>query len=277
MKKIILWLCVIVVILLVGGIFVIGYHIDDIIKAGVETVGPKVTKVDVKLDAVKLSVFSGSGQIKGLVVGNPKEFKAAQSIGVGTASLQIDSKSLLSDKIVVKKIEVLSPDITFELGMSGNNLRKILDNVQETTGGGGTNAAPKPESKPETEKPAKKLQVDDLLIKDAKVRLSAEALGLKSMDVTIPDIHLTNLGTGPEGITPSELISKVIGAIEKETAQVATEKLPNLTKQATDEISKASGLSTNAVQSIGKGITDMFKKKPQQPQQPQQPQPQQPQ
>src|SRR5262245_148640 len=261
MKKLILWLGIILVVLVIA-VFVIGVaYLPQAIKAGVETVGPKVTKVDVKLDEVKLSLFSGSGQIKGLVVGNPKDFKSAQAIGVGSAALEIDSKSLLSDKIVVKKVEVLSPNITFELGPNGNNLQKILDNVQEATGGGGTNAAPKPESKPESEKPAKKLQVNDLVIKDAKVRLSAEALGLKSVETTIPDIHLQNLGTGPDGITAGELANLVIGAIEKESAQAATEKLPDLAKHATEELSKATGLSTNQIQSIGKGIGDLFKKK----------------
>jgi uncharacterized protein involved in outer membrane biogenesis len=263
MKKVILWLVTIVVILLISGIGVGIAYLPKAVKTGVETVGPKVTKVDVKLSEVNLSLFSGSGQLKGLVVGNPKDFKTPQAIGVGSAHLEIDPKSLLSDKVVVKKVEVLSPEITFEIGMKGNNLKKILDNIQEATGGGSTNAAAKPESRPESEKAAKKLQVDDFLIKDAKVRLNAEDFGLKPYEATIPDIHLVNLGTGPDGITAGELAALVLGAIEKESEKLAKEKLPDVTKRATDEISKATGLSTNQIQSIGNRIGDLLNRKPQ--------------
>ena len=45
------------------------------IKKGVEKVGPMVTKTPVKLDSVSLSFLSGSGKVKGMVIGNPEGFR----------------------------------------------------------------------------------------------------------------------------------------------------------------------------------------------------------
>ena len=91
MKKLLKILIVLVVLLLVG-VFIASFFIGDIIKKGVETVGPQVTKVDVKLDGASLSFLGGSGSIKGLVVGNPPGYKSPTAIKVGKASL-VDRKS----------------------------------------------------------------------------------------------------------------------------------------------------------------------------------------
>jgi len=42
---------------------------------------------------------------------------------------------LLSDKLIIKTINLEAPEITFEGGLSGNNLSKILANLNDTTSG----------------------------------------------------------------------------------------------------------------------------------------------
>jgi hypothetical protein len=68
---------------------------------------------------------------------------------------------------------------------------------------------------------------------------------------------LTSLGSGPDGITATELSKQVIAAIESETVKAVAnspELLGGLTK----------GLGTNAaddVKNIGNAIGNLFKKK----------------
>src|SRR5690349_11115539 len=102
MKKIIFRLLIALFVLFILALLAVRLFLDAAIKRGVETVGPMVTKVDVKLDSASLSLLSGSGKIKGLVVGNPAGFKTPSAISVGTASLALEPRSLLSDKIVIK-------------------------------------------------------------------------------------------------------------------------------------------------------------------------------
>jgi uncharacterized protein involved in outer membrane biogenesis len=260
MKKILVRILIGVVVLIVVVALAIHFFLDSAVKNGIETLGPKMTKVDVKLDAVTISLLSGSGKIKGLVVGNPEGYKTPHAISVGTASLALKPGTLLSDKVVIKSINLEGPEITFEGGLGGNNLSKILANLNESTSGpGGTNVAgatPK-----EEKKASKKLEVDDFTITGAKLDANITDLGGKTITLPLPTIHLSNLGTGPEGITVTELTKQVISAIEKQAVQTVATESGNLGKVA-GNLTK--GLGTNAGSTLNnatKGLGNLFKRK----------------
>jgi hypothetical protein len=89
MKKILIRIALVVVLLGIAAVVAIGLSLNGAIKKGVETFGPQIAKVDVKLDGVKLSIFSGSGSIKGLVIGNPEGYKTPEAMSVGLASVAV--------------------------------------------------------------------------------------------------------------------------------------------------------------------------------------------
>jgi len=102
-----------------------------------ETVGPKIMLVSIKVDAVNLSLLNGSAKIKDLVVGNPEGYKTPQAISVSSAAVGVNPLTVFSDKIVVRSVRVEAPEITFEGGLGGNNLSKIMDNVNAVAKNGG--------------------------------------------------------------------------------------------------------------------------------------------
>jgi uncharacterized protein involved in outer membrane biogenesis len=262
MKKIIVRILIALVVVLVLAVLAVGLLLDKAIKSGVETFGSKLTKVDVTLQSVSLSIFSGSGTIKGLLVGNPPGFKSPSAIKVGTASLSLEPRSLLSDKIVVKSINVQGPEITFETDLRSNNLKKILANVQETTGGGAQQPAkPQEPAQPKEAKPAKKLEVDDFVISGGKVHVNVTALQGQSATITLPDIHLQALGTGPDGITPDELAKRVMEAIEKVATQAAAGTVADMGKGAIYFTKDPNKAGSNALDSVTKGLGNLLKKK----------------
>jgi len=253
MKK---WLfrgLIVVVVLLVVAVIAVSLLLDGAIKKGVETFGPQLTKVSVKLDSVKVSILSGSGGVKGLVVGNPEGFRTANAVSVGHASLGLSPGSLLSDKVVIKHIRLEAPEITFEGGLQENNLSKILDNLNAAAGS--TTKAPT-ESKEAG--PSKKLQVDDFLIQGAKVHLSLTGMGGQTIPVTLPDIHLTNLGSGPDGITAAELSQRVMKEILAAASTAATSDAAKILGKQTEDTVKDIGIkATDAL----KGATNLFRKR----------------
>jgi uncharacterized protein involved in outer membrane biogenesis len=260
MKKILVRICIALVVLIVLVALGVHFFLDGAVKRGVETVGPKLTKVDVKLDGVHLSLLSGSGKIKGLVMGNPDPYKTPHSISVGTAELVLKPGSLLADKLIIKSINVEAPEITFEGGLGGNNLSKIMENLNESTGGpGGTNVA---NATPKEQKKAnKKLEVDDFTITGAKLNANITDLGGKTMTIPLPTIHLSNLGTGPDGITAAELTKEVISAIEKESIKAVSSSTANIGKAA-ENLTKGLGKDTGgAASNVTQGIGNLFKKK----------------
>jgi len=258
MKKILVRLCIVLVVLIVLVALGVHFFLDSAVKKGVETVGPKLTKVDVKLDGVHISLLSGLGKLNGLVVGNPEPYKSPHSISVGTATLELKPGSLLSDKLIIKSFIVEAPEITFEGGLSGNNLKKILANLNEsTTGPGGTNV---PNATPKEQKKAnKKLEVDEFKITGAKLTANITDLN-KTITIPLGTIELSNLGTGPDGITAAELTKKVISEIEKKSMEAVSSQAGDLGKAA-ENLTKGLGKNSGSLTNVTQGIGNLFKKK----------------
>jgi len=263
MKKIIISIAVIGVVAVIALAVILTLSLGSIVKKGVETVGPQITRTEMKLDSASVSVFSGSGALKGFTLGNPEGYKTPSAIKFGEASVGVRPASVLSEKIHVTHVRVIAPEITFEGALGAkNNLSKILENVEAATSGGQAEPVPGDKSKPEPAGgAAKKLQVDDFLISGAKVSVSMTMLGGKSLTVPIPDIHFTNLGAGPEGITAGELTKKVLSQITKETLEAVQKAVSDLGKQATEAVTDVTKGAAGSLDKATKSIGDLFKKK----------------
>ena len=255
MKRIVIGVLIGGIVLLVVIVLAMHFFLDSAIKKGVETAGPKFIQVDVKLDRVSLSLLSGSGQVKGLVLGNPAGFKTPNAISVGSASLSLKPASLLSDKILVRSVVVTAPEITLEAGLRGSNLSQLMDNLKAATGGG----SPAPASK--ESKPGKKLEVDEFLVTGGKVHVSFVGLAGRTATVPLPDIRLKDLGTGPEGITAAELTRQVLTAVLNGSLEAGAGAVTDLGKQAADLGKDLGKSAVDSAGKLGKGLGDLFKKK----------------
>jgi uncharacterized protein involved in outer membrane biogenesis len=243
-KKILLGAGIGLIVVIAAVVIIVGFFLGTIVKAGMETIGPKVTQTTLTVSSVHVGILTGSAGVNDLVLGNPEGYKSPSAISVGKTAVSLAPFSVLSGKIVIKSIEVRSPEITFEGNPFGaNNLKKIMDNVNsfsstpvaKTTG---TNAPA-----PAGEKTAgKKLEVDDFLISGAKVHFNGATLPL-------PDIHLTDLGTGPDGITASDLIQKVLGEITTATVKTVVSSAGDAGKALGGEAGK-----------LGKSLGGLFGK-----------------
>lgn len=243
-KKILLIMGIGLLVLIVVAVITVGLFLGKIVKTGVNTVGPKITQTTLTVDAVDLSLFTGSASVKNLVVGNPAGYKEPTAISVGLTAVSVSPMSVLSDKIVVKSIRIESPEITFEGGLSGNNLSKLLDNVNGTAKNGGP--APTNTTASAGSQPAKKLEVDDLLITGAKVHGTLVLFGGREVSLPtlpLPDIHLTDLGKGPEGITATELTKQVLNEVVSGTIKAVGSAATNIGKEA----GKAVGEGVNKI------------------------------
>jgi len=243
-KKILIGSGIGILVVIAAVVIIAGFFLGDVIKAGMETIGPKVTQTTLTVDSVHVSMLTGSGGVNGLILGNPQGFKSTNAISVGKASVSVAPFSVLGDKIVIKSVEVRDPEINFDGNPFGaNNLQKIMDNVTAFTGGpqdktADTNAPVQPGAP----KPAKKLQVDDFLISGAKVHFNGLTLPL-------PNIHLSNLGHGPDGITPAALVKEVLGQVTAASLKAVVASAGDAGKALGGEASK-----------LGKSIGGLFKK-----------------
>jgi len=232
---------VLIIVLVVVGAFV---FIDSIVKTGVETVGPKVTKVEIKLKSAKISAFSGSGELSGLFVGNPEGYKTPSAITVEDVKVAVKPSSLLSDVIQVDEVRIQAPEITLEQALSGSNLNKILENINQAV----ESETPSKEKKTEEkEKPAKKIYIRNVSIEGGKIHLSLKLAGGKSLTVPLPPLHLAELGSPEKGITPAEATQQVMKALMSETVKATAGAIGSVGKEALD-------LGKDAKEKTGKAV-----------------------
>src|SRR4051812_29941193 len=105
-KRLLIVVVVLIVLVLLGAFL----FLDTIVKSGVEKVGPAITKVDVKLGGAHISPFSGTGELKKFVLGNPQGYKSPSAIAVGSMGVSVVQRSVMSDKVVIRYVKLEAPE-----------------------------------------------------------------------------------------------------------------------------------------------------------------------
>ena len=234
MKKWIFGIIGIIIVVVVVAIFVLLTNIGSIIKTAVNTYGPDITRTEVHLSDVNVSLLSARAEITGLSIGNPPDFRSPKAAEVGSVYLDVDEKSLMRDTIIIDRIEVVAPHITYEKRSGTDNFKTILGNIKQQT------AHEKAAAK--TEKaagPGKKLIIRDFVVRDGKVTLAMATIGGREMTASLPDIHLTDIGQKDNGATPAEAARQIVAALyEKISGPAVTDALNNQLRKLETEVQK---------------------------------------
>jgi hypothetical protein len=219
MKKVLSAAIGTVLVLLMIFIGVVASSLGKIVKTAVETAGSLMLGASVTLDQAAISPWSGRGTLNGLVIGNPDGFKSSHAASVASIEFEVKLSSLLSDMIVVERVAVRDPELIWEVGHGGSNLKKLQRNAEESSGRlGGSSAA----SVGSSGKKEKSLLIRDFTVTGGKVGLAATALGGQGLKAALPGVHLTNLGG--EGRSPSDVASQALRAITA-SAQAAVSNI----------------------------------------------------
>ncbi len=233
MKK----LSIAAVLVLIALLAILFLSLNFLVKKAVETVGPEVMKVDVRLGAANLSPFSGSGGLFRLEIANPEGYKSPFAILLGSISVSTRSNPCFADPILVNQITLKDPEISLEGTPFGNNLTKILSNINSSKSDG--------EEKNPSPSNSKKFRVNQINITGAKLHIHVSAANQKyDQDLTLPDIHLENIGTDGDGVSGRELAEKILtplinSAIRSGTAPLIKQGIKQLENQGAGQINKA--------------------------------------
>jgi hypothetical protein len=232
LKKILIAVAALVVLLGIGA-YMLYSNLGSIIEAAIEKYGTEATQAPVSVSSVTLSPTDGAGSIAKLSIGNPPGFTTSKSFEMGELKLAVDIRTLAGNPVTIRDVTILAPQITYERGPRGGNLEAIRDNVQKYAGTPAGSKPPPSEGSTSTpptksEQPEKKVIIDNLYVRDAKITITAPglpALGTRTLDATLPTIHLRDIGKDKGGATPAEVASQVIGAIASEASKVAVASL----------------------------------------------------
>lgn len=207
--------------------------LDTLVQTAIVQIGSRLTKTTVTLEDVHIRLLKGLVQLDGLEIGNPPGFIAKNAVRLGTARVRLDVRSALSDTVVIDEILVEAPDITFE-GLPTSNLSMIQDNV--------TAAVPAGSSKPADDKPVKPAasKSKKLLIKKFSLtngRVITNVTG-RRLPLSLPDIHLTDIGKETGGATPEQVFSAVFSAITRSATGAVTDSTKQMGESGQEAVSK---------------------------------------
>jgi uncharacterized protein involved in outer membrane biogenesis len=226
MKKFLITITIVLIAIFALGIF----SLNGIIKNGIETFAPQITKTDVTLDSANVSLFSGNGSLHGLVVGSPKGFKSDYVFSLSNISVTLDTGSLISDTIIIKEIIIDSPEIVYEISKSGININKLLDNAK----GASKENTPSTSGGNNIHKNSKKVVIENIKIKSGKVTMAANLFGgsAPGASIPLPDIHIKDIGKNNGGTSFESALAKILSTVSKKVATLSIN--PEQLKDITD-------------------------------------------
>jgi hypothetical protein len=203
-------LAVLALLLLAAGAWWLHGNLDSIVKRGIAHYGSQMTQARVAVDAVQIHGTDGSGVVRGLVIGNPAGFRTAHALKVAAIEVALDMRTLADPVVVVRRIVIDAPDVIYEKGDTMTNFDAIQQNIARTTGtpaAGGDKGA--------QESTARRLIVEELVIRRARAQASAPGLAGRTVSATLPDIVLRNVGRAQGGVTPAQLGQIVARALSQ--------------------------------------------------------------
>lgn len=246
MKKALKWIAIgfcAFFVLLLAVLMMFG---GPLVKVGVNEFGPALLGVPITLEKASFDPLAGKIKLTKLHVGNPKGFKTPALFDLDNVDIEFRVKSLFSDTIVIHKITVVAPRITYEKSPGGSNVDELMQKVQ-----GSTNKKPAKETADKVaQKGAKKVIIEELIITDLALNVSVTAADGHCIPVKFSRIKLNDIGKEQGGVTFPDAISIIVNSI---TGNIGSSVL------GTGEMLNSSAKAVfNGASSLIKGVGGLF-------------------
>ena len=215
MKKSLSVILVIGVVVIVALYLVGGMLIGKVATAGVQAFVPQITKTSVQMDGLSVSPLTGSGTVKGFILGNPEGYKSDYSIAFDEAHMDVAPFSILGDRILIEKIHIKGPKFNYEKKLLSSNIKEIMKNVQAASGRAEEGEEPPVEEAPESKI---KIEIEELIIEEGQVAMTLVGA---TVPLPLPRIVLRNVGTDEGGIPPDEMAFEVMSVVLQQVIQAA--------------------------------------------------------
>lgn len=190
-------------------------YFGNLVRTGVNRIGPTVLQAPVELEESTLAPMSGLGTLTSLRIGNPAGWSKADALRISRVQLQVKPFSVFSDPVEITELEIENIDINYEMKVVASNLGDLLRNAEKSLGLNG------PETKTEDGKPIR-LIVRKFVLTKATVTLSA---GGQNLVIPLAEINLVDLGVKEGGLTPPQLGFAIMRSLTANVAAASTRAL----------------------------------------------------
>lgn len=241
-------------VLVIAAAWYFSPSLETIVKKVVNKYGSEITGTEVNLQGFKLSLTKGEGEISEITVANPKNYTAPNIFSLGDIFVKVDLKSLTTDTIVIEKIAINKPVITYEmLSLTQNNISQIQKNIAANTAAKSSQKAQAKEEAPKDEASSKKVVIKELVVANGEIQAIANINGKKDdLKVKLPQIVMKNIGDEKKGESIATTITKILNNILKTASKTVVEsQLGDLKSVADENLNKVVGGVKDRVKELG--------------------------
>ena len=254
--KKLLWFSLLILAIALS-IFVYGlFNADILIKKSIEKYGSEALQTNVSVSSVKLDLVKATVRIEGLVIDNPAGFSKAKAFQVALLELDLDEKHLNTHQILVSKVLIHEPKVTYEHTHLGDNLSILEKNAIAYGAKIGDSIASSGASQ-QSSKSDLRMRVSNIYLNKGSVHLVDDRLIDINMTFDLPNIYIKEIKTGPDGSSVEEIASQVMSSLFSSTQSavhaVSQDSLSDLKKgvgQAGNQLKDAEKKGLNRVKKI---------------------------
>ena len=248
-------------LIVVAGVGVI-FLSDTLVKNGIEKGGETALGVPTRVGDIHLSLLGGEATMTNLNIANPPGFSAAQFLELGHADMALSLNSLLSDKVIIPRIEIRGIRVNLEQRDGRNNVNPLLERARHLAGDKDPSTEPSPARSRDD---GKKYVISHFSLDNVQVNANLDVLGQSSsLNLVLPKIELRNLGEEEQGLTMPELIERIVQVIlataQKSSGQLSPALARLLSGELSDLRSLQTGLAGQVQQRADRLVGDLEKK-----------------
>lgn len=233
-------------IIVLTALFLIFFSV--IAKGAIQNVGPLVTGVPMKVNAVLFNAFTGKFSIKGLVIGNPEGYTSKHALKLNDFHVDVDMSTLLARKLRIEEIRINGVELNYETNLLNNNLAQIQKNVERLSGGKKAN-----DKKESASGGGKPLEIHLIELKDITAWVIMKGTVVQTPIPVLP-VTLHDLGSSPEGVSSAMVINDVLLSLLGSIANTAG------IDKAASAIAEGTGKAVKSVGDAAKSSFDFLKK-----------------
>lgn len=228
----------VLVVLFLAGLMVFG---GAMVKGAVNGFGPAIMGVPVTLEKASFRPLSGRITLTKLHVGNPEGFKTPALFELGEVDIELDPKSLFTDTIVIHKIAVVAPHITYERALLDSNFGALMKQLEGDT--------KKKSDGAKDDQGGKKVVIDELVVTDPVLNVSITAAGGHAIPIKLGKVELKDIGKEHGGVTFADAMKIIFSVVASniENAVMGAGNLLGSGAEAIGSVAKALGSGAMAV------------------------------
>ncbi len=212
--------------------FLVANNAGALVEVAIEESGPQYLGVTVDVEEIDLSFSDGIAEVRGVVVGNPVGFEGPYSVKVDRTLVELDSEGISGEVIRIKRIAVDGADVAVIANGLDTNLQAIADRAARSDSGA-------PDRGPIA---GENVVGEDIRVVVERLDFTNASASLKSnllaeTTISIPDVHLTNVGESSNGATMAEVAAQLLQPIVSAVArELATSKGVDAIRGKLDEV-----------------------------------------